>query len=658
MKKIIPFLFFLFSISNCAQVKPDDPGVFIISAEHVSSFSDMWDDSQTPHSIAYWDTAKSFGLNYAGLLYHQVYNGKGNTKVCKILTELARANNEGIKVFLWNGFNWDMFDSKSKDPKRWVYQVENNNDDFLYHSTGDLPKSPAPFPDAETHWGFAIDANFNKIPDYCTLRRSINSAGDVVQNLRQDHQQPDNDTARYFIKIRMRLPDRPAAPQNVLLVEVKNKITGAVKSGNINSGALKELNAWTDIPVFDFIKTAGGPVSPTVLKARTVPSDSVKYTPYDIRVYWYGLVDCDIDYVMIDNSSANSLYNHAYDAAMTDFVNNYDTCSAIRYFKIWDEPNVENWYPVRYMNDYIQQKLNAAGYPEKSTFTYQTYSSGLSNFVPRRYLYETQMNKDISDIYPVFLNTEKPGSADYINSIQSRFDKNLIPYLSCSIEEANRKNLPFYFCVQAHKWDIPPDQHWLREPSAYEIKAMVNIGVCYGAKGIIYYMYTNNIVNKSRIIGLLNDNGTQTTPPTPRYTDEYGYPKWNTLKQLNNKLASIGNELISLTWQGTKSWANGKIAGKWDNTISNITTNFDGETKYIETGHFLKNDTDYFFIVNRRTLPTEQRNITVTFNKDSSHTTWRVTEVGTDNTWIISNTGIFQTTYQPGEGRLFKYEPL
>ncbi|MEJ2617352.1 MAG: hypothetical protein P8Z35_20540, partial [Ignavibacteriaceae bacterium] len=577
------FLFFLFSISICAQVKPDNPGVFIISAEHVSSFSDEWNNSQTPHSTAYWDTVKSFGLNYASLLYHQVYKGKGNMQVSKILADLSRANNEGIKVFLWNGFNWDMFDSKFKDPKRWVYQVENNNDDFLYHGTGGMPKSPAPFPEAETHWGFAIDSNLNKIPDYCTLRRSINSAGDVVKNLRQDHRQPDNDTVRYFVKVRMRLPDRPAAPQNVLLVEIKNKITGAVESGIINSGAFKELNVWTDIPVFDFIKTADGPISPKALKAGIVPSDSVKYTPYDIRVYWYGLVDCDIDFVMIDNSGANSLYNHVYDAAMTDFVNNYDTCSAMRYFKIWDEPKIENWYPVRYMNDYIQQKLNAAGYPEKSTFTYQTYSSDLSNFVPRRYLFETRMNKDISDRYPVFLNTAKPGSADYINSIQSRFDKNLIPYLSCSIEEANRKSLPFYFCVQAHKWDIPPD---------------------------------------------------------------------------HQKLAGIGNELISLTWQGTKSWANGKIAGIWNNTISNITTNIEGETKYVETGHFLKNGTDYFYIVNRRTIPTEQRNITVTFNKRSSHTTWRVTEVGTNNTWIISNTGNFQTTYQPGEGKLFTFEPF
>jgi hypothetical protein len=110
---------------------------------------------------------------------------------------------------------------------------------------------------------------------------------------------------------------------------------------------------------------------------------------------------------------------------------------------------------------------------------------------------------------------------------------------------------------------------------------------------------------------------------------------------------------------GAKSWLNESTAGNWMGLISDISTNVPGETKYVETSHSTNESVDYFFTVNRLTLPTNQRTITLTIDKSTSvYNNWNITEIGTENYWIISKTGNFQTTYEPGEGKLFKLEPV
>ncbi len=131
---------FLFSYLIYAQI-PDNPGVFIISAEHLSSFADYSVNSNVPHSTAYWDTVKSFGLNYGGILYRQKYGTGGYIDVSKIQTDLTRANNEGIKTFLWNGFDGDIAaEERKNNAGRWVYQVEGNYDWCWYFATRSRPR--------------------------------------------------------------------------------------------------------------------------------------------------------------------------------------------------------------------------------------------------------------------------------------------------------------------------------------------------------------------------------------------------------------------------------------------------------------------------------------------------------------------------------------
>jgi hypothetical protein len=128
--------------------------MFIIGAEDVSG---RWEfaHGSPPHSSDFWDTVKSFGLNYAGLKYFQSYAPDiGYIDSSDILAELDSAESRDIKVFLYNGFDIDRGDVVI-NPLRWVYQLEETDNpatvDFL-----NIIDAPNDFDDdALTHWDLA-----------------------------------------------------------------------------------------------------------------------------------------------------------------------------------------------------------------------------------------------------------------------------------------------------------------------------------------------------------------------------------------------------------------------------------------------------------------------------------------------------------------------
>src|SRR5690606_28950469 len=68
---------------------------------------------------------------------------------------------------------------------------------------------------------------------------------------------------------------------------------------------------------------------------------------------------------------------------------------------------------------------------------------------------------------------------------------------------------------------------------------------------------------------------------------------------------------------------------------------------------------EYFFIVNRRTLPNEIRKIKVNLNKSGSdYQNWGIKESGTSNDWTINPVGYLESVYERVEGKLFKFAPV
>jgi hypothetical protein len=577
-----------------------------------------------------------------------------------------------------------------------VYQVENipgniyigedvNDFSNVPFGTNECDDNPDTNLQALTHWNLTPPSQ--ETNNYLHLDPLRDPYGLVASNLREQYLQPD--WQQYQLKIRMRLPNA-VTYANVLVCTLKIYFNGGAELiGEVRANQFSN-NDWEEITVICFMKTPDGPIDcsmddppeiynyPDAIGTKQIPNhipnEKVTITPYDYQIYWNSTAPhnytVDIDYIAIDDKNAHRLYTGYFDARIQDLATNYCNEPGVLNFQAWDEPFRENLFPVKK----IQSLLYNFGVGGKEPLCYRAF---FDEQVPnKRFLYESNMQVLLSTIYPIpyyFYGTVdpfvKPGEPNYTDILQSRLQSHLISPLRGLINESLNFEKSFWFAVQAHKWAIPPTpndtvgQMWHREPSAYEIKAMANLAVCYGAKGIIYYLYAHNYDDRDRITGFYYHDADEYGNPdwdgSIREEDEYGYHKWETVKQLNQKLASIGDELLSLSWVGAKSWLNESTAGNWMGLISDISTNVPGETKYVETSHSTNESVDYFFTVNRLTLPTNQRTITLTIDKSTSvYNNWNITEIGTENYWIISKTGNFQTTYEPGEGKLFKLEPV
>ena len=444
---------------------------------------------------------------------------------------------------------------------------------------------------------------------------------------------------------------------------------------------------YKEITAFSFNKNTTGPMiatNPPVVQSIPEPEQIghtgvsastvvVTGSAFDYRVYWNGQVTCYLDYVIVDNVNANSTFSGADDVTINQEVDNFKTNPALGRFKIRDEidPDYYGQYlTIGYVEQLIKSRVTAAGYPTKTGFHYNTglwqYArTGSGQEYIGRDIAWTQNNQSIVDIYPINENVLLPDQSNYTQSYQDVIQYGLIQYLRMNISYANKYVVPFWFCPQAHS--NSPANNPLREPTTMELRQMVNLGLVYGVKGIHYFLYWTYDNGTEIMYGLVNQDG------TPRHTiysgTSYAGDKWEMVKSINQKLTAIGPTLIDLTWQNTYSI---HLSQGYPSFISNVRSYTTGGTQdsypsstYVELGAFKKtseisnNNLEYFFVVNRRTHPTESRQVRVYINKATSiFYNWKVTEVGTSNSWIIAKSGNFITSYEPGEGKLFKLEPV
>ena len=618
---------FLLSVYLFAQ----HPTKFTIGAEHLSSFNDTW-NYKGSRTDAFWDTVSSFGLNFGSLYFNQY----SDVNVSSIKQDLRKANNHGIKILLWNLFIFNQL------PRRWIYQVEGKYD-FNYIK-GDTSQKPDK--KAIPQWSKKLDINQ---PNFLRLRKDEVNSGVVIKDLKTKVSLPDS--LFYFVKIKMRLPDSKTFPNlNVISLTLRNKLDSDLfKTIDIPADSFINNN-WKEISLFRFFKAWDQPKS----KIASKRGDNV--IPYDIEVFWNGQINCDIDYIAVDDSLSNEIFNGCLNSRMDELAAIFKNDSVTNY-KIWDEPWPESLPAVSYLNTYLQNKLNENKIGQRKPMAFHWFISS-----PDRFLAETGLKSLFSDNYPVGKQVPRNTEPDYILSFQSLMDKDYITKLNADIQSANRFNVPFISVVQTHSWstkDETGNWNWeLREPNAYEIKLMVNLSVCYGAQGIHYYLFTNPSEGIFKGSGLLKGNNQSN--PLPYMIDSAGYNRWEILKNLNQKLSKIGDELMNLKW--VNAYSINKEDPPVKNYISKVESYVDFPSNkedktdsYIQLGQFKSksDNSDYFYIVNRRTMPTDKRIIVVNLNNSSSSSKWKIQEVGTNNKWIIPGNGNFNSAFEPAEGKLF-----
>ena len=267
-------------------------------------------------------------------------------------------------------------------------------------------------------------------------------------------------------------------------------------------------------------------------------------------------------------------------------------------------------------------------------------------------------------------------------------------------------DVPFINMVQVHLAN--EGGYKSREPTNEEIKLMVNLSLTYGAKGILYFWYGSwgGMGTGSYSRGLTDYPGL-----SPRYTNVYGERKWDTIAAINRKLKKWGPYLMTFdntnrhnciyrlqgeryTFENStyfRSVASYKPGGDdpicgldMPDASSRLT---DGltfecpEDNYVQAATFNTipgNTTQYFMIVNRRCSPyldetTEDRRggrrlIRVWFDSASAyfpnpHNSWRIVDLGNDRVEPIrfnkhTPNKISLDWFQPGEGKLYKIEPV
>lgn len=432
----------------------------------------------------------------------------------------------------------------------------------------------------------------------------------------------------------------------------------------------------------------------------------------DIRVYWYGNVETSIDKVIVEDDVGKQLYSGQSTTLLQTDAQELNGYSLVKRFYSQDEPFVSSFTSFKYVKDRIGEvipsSLNQDGKGSLTTALAYEPSRFLTHAQPNELMMDNYpIRSDIPS--PVYKNNTSAstdlGIVDYVNDaqytsiLQQKIDERLIYDVghnlglrpmaeACANTGFDGKKRNFWFIGQLHgeyivdngkfrytSSFVDSNGYALRPPTGNEIKMMLNLALAYGAKGFVCYpfgtdladdfgggshAYFPGLVSKTPDANnILNDHSTDiaslpvgSIQGTPKNVWVGYSEKWNALKGVYDMVQQLAPTFLSLTWQGTKSWNNNATAGTWSGFVNNVTTNVSGETKYVETGYFKDGSSnDYVFVVNRRTLSTETRTITLQFSNTPYS---QITDVATSSTSIISPNGIFATSLSPGQGKLYK----
>jgi hypothetical protein len=272
---------------------------------------------------------------------------------------------------------------------------------------------------------------------------------------------------------------------------------------------------------------------------------------------------------------------------------------------------------------------------------------------------------------------------------------------------AKEANIPFFstICVAAEQYvkntgvalSLVDGPHRRRAPTPDEIKAMGNISLAYGAKGLMYYMVPSRadqpnggetvfsqyglFEEKRSFFDPSNSETWVQNPANPQSPNRRYFAVQDFISSTN----IIDSTLLGLNWLETKSW--NKNTYSTLNWIANLNTKYphfqgnDGSSeRFVETGYFTElnpppgkvENAKFVYLVNRRCNiqspnspsnpyainDTSYRNITLTLNFPNS--TWdyyTVTDLKTDSVYFTTKTGAVTIFLGAGKGTLLKIEP-
>lgn len=470
----------------------------------------------------------------------------------------------------------------------------------------------------------------------------------------------------------------------------------------------------------------------------------------DYRIYWYGECDMWVDRIRVCNQIAFDLFD--------ENVNNLTHNTYMKWIR-WetglgmtdnagwrfacDEPEFCKMPVLKYLNDkiitqsagklgmlpllsYDLLRIHLPGYLYNDHFTPTRLKKYLvDNCAFREYYFDSYTFGHFVDLpYKINGNNYRynkeygilANSAENIESYEST--TNYLfgwPYndggnqflgqaLRRGLDLSKLSGIPFYPVLQAHLyWQSSCAS---REPTNEEIRAMANLALGYGAKGIFYFAYQGFGEYKSDYFcrGLVNPNSTYTLPydnsPQKRLFNEYGQAKWDSICSLNNKIKKLSkhflefdpkytnsyvyntnlvvndkDSLINGTFvKGLKTYKPGIGISDTDTNVQNLTTDAQNIT-YAQISFFKKSEIEenikYFMVLNKRCSPgwgnqsdTEiggRRIITIDLSGLTPFNNWKIYNLEDNSLYKTFDKNVHEINlgnFLPGEGKLFKLIPV
>jgi len=420
----------------------------------------------------------------------------------------------------------------------------------------------------------------------------------------------------------------------------------------------------------------------------------------DFRVWWAGHRTTWLDFMIVDDIEADELFAGIHNQDLRNEIDDFDALSNVKRVYLTDEPPIPGWLPHEQIKRFIRDSVLTT---EKPAITASPWTDEWA----RRFSQDAQPSEVLWDWYVLFPSVPSPSmpedlatnlgvaqyesNTQYNSLLQSQWD-----YLEQkmwpvdSVAKATGK--PLWFVPQLHGtyvvntggFNTPqgdPNQG-LRPPTGPEVQAQINLAIAFGANGIVPYPFGTDSIfwagSEAYMVGLVSRDTNASGKHTNHFSnttilpDQYGgtktvytgySEKWDSLKSINTKIKGLEQTLISLTWQGAKSWKPNKTIATFD-VVTTVSTKNTGGTAdasaAVLTGQF--NNRGYLYVVNRR-CDTRQGNMDtrdISLTLGTQQVNWLVTEIVSDSTigkvWVVKAGAAFTDRFGPGQGKLYRLE--
>ncbi|MGB7061263.1 MAG: hypothetical protein WBF13_02775, partial [Candidatus Zixiibacteriota bacterium] len=376
-----------------------------------------------------------------------------------------------------------------------------------------------------------------------------------------------------------------------------------------------------------------------------------RYTQF--KIYWHGVDTLFIDHVEVGNSNGYELMSGDHDQDIFEYVQQswVDTSVVYRWY-MRDQPgSIDCYMPYAHIDSLLKNNLpNIPGA--------QFYCNFSDTSEVHEYLLRSDPVEYMIDLYPFRAHDSPSNYQTCINGLTKRLSEGKIKAESVS------KDL--WVAIQAHiagdakascdpgeiEYLYPPDSTGTiycctyRDPTEHEIRLQTFLAMCYGADAVMNYRIPYHWDSSHLETGLYDQFGDSATY------------KWEEIKDFSGpRVKQLGSIVRDLNWQGAGvCYEVASIPGSFVHSLKSA----EFDSAWIEVGFFKDSvDTDYFMLVNRRCLSTEEQNVTVYIDSAEigNKKMWYVIDqYSQDTTFTGAIDGIipFTAHLEPGEGKLFK----